>query len=88
MKSLWFKATFVKPILSGQKTDTIRRASNRLPAVGDQIALSVGPREPFATAEVLSVEPAVMSASKREKVAKLYGDDLDNMVTIRFRLVQ
>jgi hypothetical protein len=87
MKSLWFKAEFVEAILSGKKRDTIRRASNRLPVVGEQVAFSVGPRTPFTVAEITAITPARMNATRRNAVAKLYGN-ADNMVMLRFRLLQ
>lgn len=86
MKSLWFKAEFVAAILDGSKCDTIRRASNRLPAAGERVALSVGPRAPFAYAEIVSVKRARIPAARRAAVAKIYGDAAD-LITLRFRLL-
>lgn len=89
MKSLWFKAEFVDPILKGSKTDTIRKVSTRLPAKGDRIALSVGPRAPFAHALIVSVRPvARVSAQRIAALASIYGPDAatQDMVKLRFRL--
>lgn len=55
--SLWFKGRFVRPILDGEKTFTVRRASSRLPKAGTVVRTSVGPRKPFAELRILSVEP-------------------------------
>jgi len=91
MKTLWFKAEFVAPILSGDKRDTIRKPSNRLPSVGDEVAFSVGPRTPFARAVVVAVESIDpsrdVSSSRAAQVAGCY-DRLDgHMVRIDFRLI-
>ena len=88
MKTLWFKGSFVAGILDGTKVDTIRKASNRLPVVGQRVAFSVGARPAFAEAEVLSIEKASrVSKARRAALVELYGDDLTNMVRITFRVV-
>ena len=90
MKTLWFKSEFVAPILSGDKCDTIRKPSNRLPGVGDEVAFSVGPRRPFARAIITTVElidPASDVASSRAaQVARCYGSLGGQMARIRFRI--
>ena len=73
MKTLWFKSEFVPDILAGRKTDTIRRASSRLPVAGDIVAFSVGPRPAFAIAvilEVLPVAPAEIASERLQTLAR------------------
>lgn len=56
MKGLTFRAKYVPLILSGAKTTTIRRPSNRLPVAGDRIRLVCRyDRPPFALADVTDV---------------------------------
>lgn len=88
MKSMWFKSEFVVPILSGEKTDTMRRKSGRLPKVGDVVNFSVGPRTPFASAHVESLEEVSISSLSEERksqVVKCYGD-VNELVRIKFKL--
>jgi hypothetical protein len=87
MRSLWFKQRYVAPILAGEKRDTVRLRT-RL-AAGDVIGLSVGPRTPFATAEILSVERVTLADLMPERaaeVAALVGE-AEYFVRIRFRVL-
>jgi hypothetical protein len=73
MKTLWFKQIYVVDILARQKTDTYRKPSTRLPRAGDRIALTVGPRPPFAVATVESVTPVEPHSEKADELAGIYG---------------
>jgi hypothetical protein len=87
MRTLWFKSEFVVPIMSGEKRDTIRRRSNRLPRAGEVVAFSVGPRPAFAHAVVESVESVGhIQALRRDRLHELIGEGGD-MVRIRFTLL-
>lgn len=88
MKTLWFKAEFVADILSGTKTDTIRKASRRLPGVGERVAFSVGPRDPFAFARVVSIGPMQdVDPERATALASIYADHADaDYVRIEFAL--
>ena len=70
MKTIWFKARYVAPILSGEKIDTIRRHSNRYRA-GEIIALTIGPRPPFAVARIVAIEPAAPESLDPERRATI-----------------
>lgn len=90
MKTLWFKAQFVPAILAGEKRDTIRPESTRLPTVGETIALSVGPRKPFARAVVTRrarVNQHMLSSGRRDQVIGCYGELPSNSIRLWFRLV-
>jgi len=84
VKTLWFKGEFVNPILRGEKWDTVRPRSNRLPRVGDEVAFSVGPRPPFAFARVTAVEPS-LDADRNGLVLSMCSTSGD-MVRISFVL--
>lgn len=89
MKTLWFKAEFVAAILSGNKTDTMRVPSSRLPSVGDRVALSVGPRPPFAVATITGVSRIALSrlsAVRRAQVLACYSPPPAHLVRIEFAL--
>lgn len=88
MKTLWFKAEYVADILRGAKTDTIRKASRRLPDVGERVAFSVGPRDPFAFARVVSIAPAQdIDQGRSAALASIYHDHADaDYVRIEFAL--
>lgn len=89
MKTLWFKGEFVAPILSGEKRDTIRKASTRIPKCGDIVAFSVGPRPAFAKARILSVKktnPSQLSTSRLAQVAGCYDASVEQLVRISFEL--
>lgn len=91
MVTLWFKQLYVEPILSGEKTDTIRKSPLRSPLhVGEAVKFSVGPRPPFAVVEITYVEPIdldAVSQSEPDRAAFLraeYGST--PLVRIAFRL--
>jgi len=90
MKTLWFKAQFVQEILAGAKRDTIRPESARLPLVGETIALSVGPRKPFARAVVTRrarVDRSRLTRSRHDQVSECYGELPENSIRLWFRLL-
>ncbi len=91
MRAIWFKKSFVAPILSGEKSDTYRGGGFRKPHVGQMVGLSVGPRLPFATALVTAVEdvdPASIEPSRRAAVAGMCGDTTERLVRVAFRVVE
>ena len=90
MKRLWFKSIYISDILSGVKSETIRKFSLRLPVVGDKVLLSCGPRTPFATVEIVSVDPLIdLPKDRRISLAKIYPHfETMQMVILRFRLLQ
>lgn len=86
---LWFKQIYVAPILSGEKTDTIRNAGKCKLQAGDVVTFSVGPRPAFATAKILTRENIALNEltpERREQVATLYDADGD-FCRLTFRLV-
>lgn len=75
MKSLWFKQIYVKDILDGKKTYTIRKPDCKPFAIGERISLQVGPRKPFAEVIVtgfLSIRSEQLG-SRLASVQKIYG---------------
>jgi len=85
MKTLWFKGKYVHPILSGSKTDTVRKNSNRLPNEGEQVKLTVGPRPAFAIAVVDSIESAnELPEWRRKQVVECLSDLPEDPVMINF----
>ena len=89
MKTLWFKQEFVAPILSGEKRDTIRAQSTRLPRVGDAVAFTVGPRPAFAHAIINSVETIAssdISDNRSQQLARCEIDPTKQMVKLTFSL--
>ncbi len=91
MKSLWFKQKFVEPILTGAKTDTVRRPSARLPKEGDTVMFQVGPKPPFATALITRVQEIgidhLSEAHKRDVLACFPCDDTVPLVRIEFTVL-
>jgi len=86
MKTLWFRQVYVPQIIAGTKTHTARRPSSRLPRAGEIVALSVGPRPPFARARVTSVETREwdeLSPAKRSELQAL-GIDSGPICWIEF----
>ena len=74
MKTLWFKARYVDPILTGQKTHTIRARAPKL-GVGEIIDVSVGPRTPFARVKILdisTVDLCALPVEEQRSIADLY----------------
>ena len=67
--NLWFKATYVHPILAGVKRDTVRQATPRIRklAVGQRVSFSVGPRPAFALATIESIELVAFGELPLEK---------------------
>lgn len=85
---LFFKAIYRDPILSGEKTDTIRRPT-RMPAVGSIVKACVGPSRIFAHLRILEVAPiASLSAERRAQVLACYPDITPDMVRLRFELAE
>jgi hypothetical protein len=88
MKTLWFKSCYVADILAGKKRDTIRRASGRLPMLGETVAFSVGPRTPFARARIAAVEQiADLPDWRKNQVVDAYGEVPADAVRLVFELV-
>jgi len=88
MKTLWFKQIYMTPILSGEKTDTIRRRSCKLRA-GNVVAFTVGPRPPFARAEILTredIDLVDLAESRAAQVITLY-DNREPLCRLTFRLL-
>jgi len=86
--TLWFRRCYVADILSGKKRDTIRRVGSRLPRVGQEVSLSVGPRPAFARALITSADPVSLAELDQERAAavqQMYGSD--PLVRLRFDLV-
>ena len=74
---LWFKKKYVEPILSGEKTSTIRPKKPRV-AVGDIVTFHVGPKPAFASAEILSVKEVLFSSLpevRQQGVRAIYGSE-------------
>ena len=87
MRMLYFKACYVESILSGEKTDTIRRPQ-RLPRAGELMRACVGPSRPFAELWIETVEPialADLEPERRAEVTALYGE-AGPLHRVRFRL--
>ena len=87
MKTLWFKSEFVAPILSGEKCDTIRVESTRLPRVGDVVAFSVGPRTPFAQViidRIETVTPDDLPQDRSQQLARCAVDETKPLVRLMF----
>ena len=90
MRHLWFKGEFVAAILSGEKCDTIRVLSKRLPAVGETVNFSVGPRRPFAQALIERREPIAadqLSSARQADVKRCIGKIDDQLVRLTFLLL-
>lgn len=75
--NLWFKQKYVEPIITGEKTDTLRKPTSKWMPEGTLISLSVGPRTPFALARITACEVVKtrdLSEERRESLRKLIGD--------------
>ena len=84
---LFFKGIYRAPILSGEKTDTVRMPK-RLPAPGAIMQACVGPSRIFAALAILSVEPiSALSPERAAQVIACYGAIDPAMVLIRFELL-
>lgn len=91
MKTLWFKSEFVAPILSGEKRDTIRAQSTRLPRAGDVVAFSVGPRAPFAQCIIDRVEtitPRNLTQRRSQQLERCAIDATKPLVCLTFSLLR
>lgn len=89
-RGMWFKQRYVEAILRGEKTDTIRRASPRLPAIGAIVPASVGPVAPFADLTIENVEPVTpneLTPERRAEVEALIGLSAP-LRRIRFRVAR
>jgi len=85
---LFFKAIYRDPILRGEKTDTIRPFSRRLPRVGSHCKACVGPSRIFATLEILEACPvASLSAERASQVLGCYGEIPRNAIRLAFRVI-
>ena len=88
MATLSFKQAWIEPILNGEKTDTIRKATALVR--GDIVAAKCEwVKPPFAYLEVTAVEPVAqrdLDPERRERLAKLYGEG-KTLVRIRFRRI-
>jgi hypothetical protein len=84
---LFFKAIYRAPILSGEKTDTIRMPK-RLPRVGSVVQACVGPSRIFASLRILEAAPiASLTPERAAQVLACYPDITPDMVRLRFELV-
>ena len=85
MKTMWFKGKYVEPILSGAKSDTVRKNSNRLPKQGEKVKFTVGPRAAFAIAVVDSIESIhELPELRLKQVVECLGDLPEDPVMINF----
>ncbi len=87
---MWFKARYVEDILSGRKTETLRRVNGRVPAVGTVAPASVGPVRPFAwlhidAVDIISVSD--LSEERRTEIETLLGP-APTFQRVRFHVVQ
>jgi len=84
---LFFKEIHRAPILSGEKTDTIR-LPKRLPRVGSVVQACVGPSRIFARLRITAAES--ISALSRERAAQVedcYGTLDPSMICLTFERV-
>jgi len=91
MRHLWFKNCYVQPILKSIKVDTIRRQTSRLPKMNEIVALSVGPRKPFAIVKIINIEiidfdnPS-LCRDRKKTLQKLYPDYEGPLIRLSFVL--
>lgn len=85
---LFFKEIYRNPILTGQKTDTVR-GSKRLPRVGQIVKACVGPSRIFADLLIEAIEPvASLSEQRASQVRDCYSGEIPaDAVLLRFRRV-
>jgi hypothetical protein len=90
MKSIWFKAEFISAIQRGEKRNTIRKSSKRLPCVGETFSMCCGPRTPFAFGRITeSVSLDALPRDVRDHYLSKYGYAHDAQLTrITFDLVE
>jgi hypothetical protein len=87
VKSLWFKQQYAADILSGTKTDTIRKRHRDLPKVGDVVTCRVAPRAAFAEVVIVAVEPVrqgELDDEQRRDLALTYGEGSHDIVRVSF----
>jgi hypothetical protein len=85
---LFFKAIYREPILTGEKTDTIR-LPKRLPKRGSVVQACVGPSRIFARLRILAVEPiSTLSPARAAQVEACYGALDPSMVRLIFERVE
>lgn len=92
MRALWFKKEYVGPILSGEKTDTVRINPVKGLKAGDLVGAHVGPRPRFATLRVTSVETirlGDLDGERRQVIVRLYDvADADDLVLTHISFVK
>lgn len=90
MKTLWFQNKYVESILSGEKTETIRKVSIRNNfEVGQQVQFTVGPRPAFAIVEILSCENVAYEeiTEKHADAIEIYGVYPEYRI-IKFKVIE
>jgi len=91
MKMAWFKQKFVEPILSKEKTNTVRKKGSRLPTIGDTVGFQVGPRTPFCIAKITEIKDIAIKDLPEEHQQDVFrcfkGKELPNMVQIFFEVL-
>ena len=81
---LFFKAIYRDPILTGEKTDTIR-TNKRVPKVGAIMQACVGPSRIFARVRITAVEPlGSLTPERARQVEACYGALDPTMVRLTF----
>ena len=84
---LFFKEIYRNPILSGEKTDTIR-LPKRLPAVGSIVQACVGPSRIFARLRITAAESiSTLSLERAAQVEACYGALNSSMVRLTFERI-
>lgn len=84
---LFFKQIYRAPILSGEKTDTIRNSA-RGAKPGRLMKACVGPSRIFATVEILSVDlVGSLNPARLAQVIGCYGKLPKDAVRLTFRVV-
>jgi hypothetical protein len=69
----------------------VRRASSRLPAVGEIVRLTVGPRPAFAYARIIAAVPVdleALSDGRRAQVLGCYGVEDGPFVRLSFEICE
>jgi hypothetical protein len=86
---MFFKAIYREPILRGEKTDTIRPFSKRLPKPGQIVQACVGPSRIFARLRILAVQPiAELPPARRAQLVECYGVVPPDALRLQFEIVQ
>lgn len=85
---IFFKAIHRDPILSGEKTDTIRMPK-RLPRMGSIVQACVGPSRIFAQLRITGAHPiSTLSPERAAQVEACYGALDPSMVRLTFERVE